>query len=68
MPIWFDESEVTSILGTTRVYEYSVKFVFPGFGLINRLVEEFVKVNFEGEFEAIICLRSSIKIVPATRR
>ena len=39
------------------VYEDTVKPVLPGFGSVSCLVEEFVKVNFEGEFEAIIDLR-----------
>jgi len=43
------------------VYEYALKLVLPRFGPISRLVEEFVKVDFEGEFEAIIDLRGGLK-------
>lgn len=38
------------------VNEDTMKLVFPGFGPISRLVEEFIKVNFKGEFEAIVDL------------
>jgi hypothetical protein len=41
----------------TGVYEDTVKLVLPGFGPVSRLVEEFVKVDFEGEFEAIVDLQ-----------
>jgi len=43
------------------MYEYTVKFVFRGFGPVGGFVEEFVKVNFEGEFEAIIDLRGRLE-------
>ena len=56
-PIWFDKSEVVSTVEVTGVHEHTVKLVLPGFGPVGRLVEEFVKVDFEGEFEAIIDLR-----------
>jgi len=43
------------------VYEYAVKFVLPRFEPVSRLVEEFVKVDFEGKFEAIIDLRGGLE-------
>jgi len=57
IPIWFDECEVVSTMEVTGVYEYTVELVFPRFGPISGLVEEFVKVDFEGEFEAIVDLQ-----------
>ena len=54
--IWFDESVVMSMVEVTRMYEYTVKFVLPGFGPVGRLVEEFIEVDFEGELKAIIDL------------
>jgi len=57
MPIWFDESEMMTTAEVTRVYDDTVKPVPPGFGLVSSLVEELAKINFEGEFEAIVDLR-----------
>jgi len=68
VPIWFDEGEVVSTVEVAGVYEDTMKPVLPGFGPVSRLVEEFIKVNLEGEFEAIIDLRGSVKIVPMVRR
>lgn len=45
----------------TAVYEDALKLVLPWFRPVSRLVEEFVKVNFEGEFEAIVDLRGGLK-------
>jgi len=59
--IWFDESEVVSAVEVTGVYKYTVKLVLRGFGPVSVLVEEFVKVNLEGEFEAIIDLRGGLE-------
>ena len=42
-----------------------MKFVFPWFGPVRCLVEEFVKINFEGEFKTIIDLRGRVRIVLA---
>jgi len=42
------------------MYEYTVKLVLRGFGPVGGLVEEFVKVNFEGEFEAIVDLQGGL--------
>ena len=61
IPVWFDEGEVVSAVEVTRVYEYTVKLVFPRFGPVGRLVEEFVKINLEGEFEAIVDLRGGLE-------
>ena len=57
-----------STVDVAGVYEYTVKLVFPGFGPVSRLIEEFVKVNFEGKFEAIVDLRARVKIIPLTRQ
>ena len=57
LPIWFDEREVVSTMEVTRVYEDTVKLVFPRFGPVSRLVKEFIEVDFKGEFEAIVDLR-----------
>jgi hypothetical protein len=40
----------------TGVNEDTMEFVLPGFGPVGRLVEEFVKVDFEWVFEAIVDL------------
>ena len=61
IPIWFDECEVVSTMEVTRVYEYAVKLIFRGFGPVSCLVEEFLKVNFEGEFEAIVDLGGGLE-------
>ena len=45
----------------TGVYEYTVKLVLRGFGPVRGLVEEFVKVDFEGEFEAIVDLGGGLE-------
>lgn len=63
MPIWFDESEVLSVVQVTGVHEYTVEHILPGLGPASRLVEEFVKVYFEREFEAIIELRGGVRII-----
>jgi hypothetical protein len=55
-PVWFDESKVAPGLVVTGVNEDTVEFVLPGFGPVSRLVEEFVKVDFEWVFEAIVDL------------
>jgi hypothetical protein len=55
-PIWFDESEVVSTMKVTGVNEDTVELVFTGLGPVSRHVEEFVKVDFEGEFETIVDL------------
>ena len=55
-PIGFNERKVVPTMEVTRVYEDAVEPVFPRFGPIGGLVEEFVKVDFEREFEAIIDL------------
>ena len=57
LSLWFDESKVPSTVEVARVYEHAMKLVLPGFSPISRLVEELVKVDFEGEFEGIIDLR-----------
>lgn len=56
LPIWFDEREVVSTMEVAGVNEDTVKLVFPRFGPVSRLVEEFIEVNLEGEFEAIVDL------------
>jgi len=53
-----------SMVGVTRMYEYTVKFVLPVFGPVGRLVEEFIEVDFGGELKAIIDLRRRIRIIP----
>ena len=60
LPIWFNKSEVVSAVEVTGVYKYTVKLVLRGFGPVSGLVEEFVKVNFEGKFEAIVDLRGRL--------
>lgn len=50
-----------SIVEVAGVYEYTVKFVLPGFGPVNRLVDEFVKIDFKGEFEAVIDLPGGLE-------
>jgi len=50
-----------SVAEVAGVYEYAVKLVLPRFGPVSRLVEEFVKVDLEGEFEAIIDLRGGLE-------
>ena len=66
LPIRLDESKVVSTVEVTGVYEYTVKLVLRGFGPVGRLVEEFVEVDLEGEFEAIIDLRGEVRIKPTT--
>ena len=51
----------------TGVYEDTVELVLPGFGPVSRLVEEFVKVNFERKFETIIDLWGGVRIMPRIR-
>ena len=51
-----------STVKVARVYEYTVKLIHPGFGPVSGLVEEFVKVDFEGELETIVDLRSRVRI------
>ena len=67
-PIRLDESEILFAAGTTGVYEHTVKLVLPGFCPVSRLVEEFFKIDFKGEFEAIVALRDRVRITPMTRR
>ena len=55
-PIGLNERKVVPTMEVTRVYEDAVELVFPRFGPVGCLVEEFVKVDFEREFEAIIDL------------
>lgn len=45
-----------SVVEVTGMYEYTMEFVLPRFRPVGRLVEEFFKVDFEGEFKAIINL------------
>ena len=51
-----------STVEVTRLYNYTMKSVLPGFGLVSRLVKEFCKVDFEWELEAIIALRGRVRI------
>lgn len=55
-PTWFNQSIVMSVVEVTGMYEYTMEFVLPRFRPVGRLVEEFFKVDFEGEFKAIIDL------------
>jgi len=57
-----------STVGVTGVYEDTMKSVLPGFGPVGSLVEEVAKVNFEGEFEAIVDLRGKSGPKPTTFR
>jgi len=61
MPIWFDENEVPSTMEVTGMCKYAVKPVLPGFGPVGSLVEEVAKVDFQGEFEAIVDLRRELE-------
>ena len=61
--VWFDESKATSTIKITRVYDYTLKLVLPGSGSISGLVEEFSKVDFQGEFEAIIDLPGRVRTI-----
>jgi hypothetical protein len=45
------------------VNKNTVKFVLPRFGPVSRLIEEFVKVNLEREFEAIVDLCGGVRIL-----
>jgi len=57
MPIRFDESEIMSAVEIAGVCDDTVKSILPGLRPVGSLIEETVKVNFEGEFEAIVDLR-----------
>jgi len=50
------------------MYKHTVKFILPGFRPISHLVKEFVEIDFEGEFKAIIDLQGGVRIVPTTLR
>ena len=63
---WLDESEVSPIVEVARMCEHSMKLVLPGSGPVSCVVKEFVKADFEREFEAIIKLRVRIRIPPVT--
>ena len=56
LPIRFDESEVVTAVQITRVNQDTMKLVDPGLGPVCRVVEEFVKVNLEREFVAVVDL------------
>ena len=64
--VWFDEGKISSIVSTAGVYNYAMELVLPGVGLVSRLIEEFVKIDFEGEFEAIIALRGRVEVILIT--
>jgi len=57
MPVWFDESEIMSTVEITGVHKDTMKPVLPGFGPVSSLIEEVVKINFQGELEAVVDLR-----------
>jgi len=57
MPIWFDESEIMSTVEIAGVYEDTMKLVLPGFGPVSSVIEEAIKIDLKGEFEAIVDLR-----------
>ena len=61
--IWFDESKAMSTVKITRVYDYTLKLVLPGFGSISGLVEKFSKVDVQGEFKAIINLPGRVRAI-----
>ena len=63
---WLDESEVSPIVEVARMCEHSMKLVLPGSGPVSCVVEKFVKVDVEREFEAIIKLRVRVRIPPVT--
>ena len=50
------------------MYEHTVKLILPGFRPVSRLVKEFVEIDLEGEFKAIVDLRGVVRIVPTALR
>jgi hypothetical protein len=59
--VWFDESEVVPTVEVAGVNEDTVEVVLAGLGPVSRFVEEFVEVDFEGEFEAIVDLWGGVE-------